>query len=555
VRTAALSCLFLGASALGQQVHERSERYADPPARPAGETGRGYAPRGGLAQVNVGANGADIIGDAGNEPSMAVDPTAPNRIAVGWRQFDNIASNFRQAGRAYSRDGGRTWTNPGVLDPGVFRSDPCLRADNQGSIYYCSINGNFETSIFRSVDGGASYGSPAAAFGGDKEWLAIDRTTLASSGNLYQHYSTAFTRSFDSGLTWSTPGGTVPNWGVNTVGPNGTVYIGGAPGAGSTAGIRVARSSNASNPLVTPTFTTAAVNLGGGQSSFVTTSPNPGGLLGQVWVDTDRSTGPRAGWVYVLCSIDPLGTDPLDVMFNRSTDGGATWLATPIRVNPDPPAANSFQWFGTMSVAPNGRIDVVYNSTHESLNPQLSRTYTTSSGDGGTTWSTPVALTPQWDSWAGWPNQNKIGDYYDMSSDLVGADLVFAATLNGGQDVFYARIGPRDCNRNGIDDAADIAAGAADCNANGIPDSCEVAANADLDRNHNGVLDACEGACSADFNGDGDAGTDADIEAFFACLAGHCCPRCGSADFNGDGDVGTDADIESFFRVLGGGAC
>ena len=60
---------------------------------------------------------------------------------------------------------------------------------------------------------------------------------------------------------------------------------------------------------------------------------------------------------------------------------------------------------------------------------------------------------------------------------------------------------------------------------------------------------------SADFNGDGDIGTDQDIEAFFACLAGTCCPTCGSADFNGDGDIGTDADIESFFRVLAGGAC
>jgi hypothetical protein len=62
---------------------------------------------------------------------------------------------------------------------------------------------------------------------------------------------------------------------------------------------------------------------------------------------------------------------------------------------------------------------------------------------------------------------------------------------------------------------------------------------------------------SADFDGDGDVGTDADIEAFFACLAGICCPTCypGGADFDGDGDVGTDADIESFFRVLAGGAC
>jgi hypothetical protein len=62
---------------------------------------------------------------------------------------------------------------------------------------------------------------------------------------------------------------------------------------------------------------------------------------------------------------------------------------------------------------------------------------------------------------------------------------------------------------------------------------------------------------SADFNCDGDVGTDADIEAFFACLAGNCpsAPCTSSADFNGDGDIGTDADIEAFFRVLGGGHC
>jgi probable HAF family extracellular repeat protein len=62
---------------------------------------------------------------------------------------------------------------------------------------------------------------------------------------------------------------------------------------------------------------------------------------------------------------------------------------------------------------------------------------------------------------------------------------------------------------------------------------------------------------SADFNCDGDVGTDADIESFFACLAGNCpaAPCPGSADFNHDGDIGTDADIEAFFTVLGGGTC
>ncbi len=62
---------------------------------------------------------------------------------------------------------------------------------------------------------------------------------------------------------------------------------------------------------------------------------------------------------------------------------------------------------------------------------------------------------------------------------------------------------------------------------------------------------------SADFDGDGDSGTDADIEAFFACLGGNCCSTCWmlGADFDGDGDVGTDSDIEAFFRVLAGNPC
>jgi hypothetical protein len=59
------------------------------------------------------------------------------------------------------------------------------------------------------------------------------------------------------------------------------------------------------------------------------------------------------------------------------------------------------------------------------------------------------------------------------------------------------------------------------------------------------------GCFTPDIDGDGDIGTDADIEAFFACLASGC-PK---ADFNRDGDIGTDQDIEAFFRVLAGGRC
>ena len=49
-------------------------------------------------QVNVDANGNNIVGDAANEPAIAVNPTDDNKMAIGWRQFDSVLSNFRQAG-------------------------------------------------------------------------------------------------------------------------------------------------------------------------------------------------------------------------------------------------------------------------------------------------------------------------------------------------------------------------------------------------------------------------------------------------------------------------
>ena len=91
-------------------------------------------------QVNVDQFGMNILGDAANEPSIAIDPNNPNNMAIGWRQFDTISSNFRQAGYAYSTDGGLNWTFPGAIEPGIFRSDPVLDADNNSNLFYYSLS-------------------------------------------------------------------------------------------------------------------------------------------------------------------------------------------------------------------------------------------------------------------------------------------------------------------------------------------------------------------------------------------------------------------------------
>ncbi len=480
-------------------------------------------------QVNVDAQGNNIDEDAANEPSIAVDPTNPSRMAIGWRQFDTIESNFRQAGWAYTHNGGQTWTFPGVLEPGQFRSDPVLGADADGNFYFYSLSTLSSAELFKSTDGGVTWTGPVLGYGGDKEWMTIDQTNRIGRGNIYGIWNVQFSCCPPNDFTWSTNSGlsfmppiAIPKpsmkWGTLAVGPEGELYA-----AGSTLDPDthlVAKSINAQIPVQTPYFDfVKTVYLGG-----VTTSGgvNPAGLLGQVWIDVDHSNGPTRGNVYILGSVDPPGSDPLDVHFVRSTDGGLTW-SDPVRVNDDPMGNGAWQWFGTMSVAPNGRIDVIWNDTREDVLAWYSELYYSSSSDAGITWSENVPLSPPFKQSLGYPQQNKLGDYYDMVSDNFGVSVAYAATFNGEEDIYFLRIGDFDCNNNNIPDHEDLVQGtSADCNANDVPDEC------DPDCNDNDLVDECEvrdgispdcdgnlvpDECDPDFDGDGLVdGCDPDID-------------------------------------------
>src|SRR6266508_1074608 len=138
-----VSLAWLATVAFGQaqtwkpSPNEPLEKYDMPPAYiyRLETSPRMISPYGGFIsyQANVDVNHQNIVGDAANEPSIAVDPTNSNRIVIGWRQFDSYTSNFRQGGWGYTTNGGTSWTFPGVLQPGVFRSDPVLDSDETGT--------------------------------------------------------------------------------------------------------------------------------------------------------------------------------------------------------------------------------------------------------------------------------------------------------------------------------------------------------------------------------------------------------------------------------------
>ena len=267
----------------------------------AGSYNLNQAPTVTMVQVNTDQFGNNIVGDAGNEPSIAVDPTNRNRMAIGWRQFDTVTNNFRQGGVAYTTNGGLTWT-PNVLTPGNFRSDPVLESDAVGNFYYSSLSSVTSAQVFKSTDGGATWGAPINSFGGDKQWLAIDRTTGPGRGNIYQHWNVQFSSVTDTSFTRSTNGGTSyenpttgPNpyskWGTLDVGPDGTLFVAGAA-LDTNNGHIFAKSTNAQLAGQTPTFTTQSINLGG---PTATGAVNPVGLLGQVSIATDHSSTANRG--------------------------------------------------------------------------------------------------------------------------------------------------------------------------------------------------------------------------------------------------------------------
>ena len=400
-------------------------------------------------QVNVEPGGVNTMGDAANEPSIAVDPTNRNKMVIGWRQFDSVESNFRQAGYGYTSNGGASWTFPALLQDNIFRSDPVLGSNIAGNFFYLSLLETFFDDMWRSLNGGQSFTRLGPATGGDKQWFTIDTTHGPSQGFQYQWWSTAgnnyggrqFSRSIDGGFTWMNPIN-VPNgivWGTLDVNANGDLFLGGVDS--NLQQVWCVRSSDAKNAAVVPSFDLATpVNLGG--RIVAGKSINPVGIMGQVFLATDRSGSSTNNNVYMLASVElpgvPTGSQ---VMFVRSTDGGQTFSA-PRQVNDDPFHPNKWHWFGTFSVAPDGRLDAVWLDTRNAANNTDSQLFYSYSRDGGNNWSPNVAVSEPFNPFLGYPNQQKMGDYMTIVSDLGGGNVAYTATFNGEQDVYYVRVAP-----------------------------------------------------------------------------------------------------------------
>ncbi len=82
-----------------------------------------------------------------------------------------------------------------------------------------------------------------------------------------------------------------------------------------------------------------------------------------------------------------------DILLQRSTDDGQTW-SEPVAIDDDEPADNSTSFYPQLGVAPNGRVDVVWQDNRGLSDFRFNVRYTYST-DGGVTWAENAQVADQ----------------------------------------------------------------------------------------------------------------------------------------------------------------
>lgn len=82
-----------------------------------------------------------------------------------------------------------------------------------------------------------------------------------------------------------------------------------------------------------------------------------------------------------------------DIVVQRSTDEGKTW-SEPVAIDDDDPADLYTSFYPQLAVAPNGRVDVVWQDNREQTDYHFQVRYTYST-DGGDTWADNVQVSDQ----------------------------------------------------------------------------------------------------------------------------------------------------------------
>jgi len=385
-----------------------------------------------FGDVNDPLRGRDI-------PGLAADPADPRHVVMIDEDFLAGQCDFHT-----SFDGGKTWTANGHLTvPSDFANPPCLTFDSGGyahfnkSVVFGSgqnvyttfathrgaqqrpengpdkVGGEGDSVIVnRSTDGGKTFETGTVAIKGATDsrpfiirpgvavqprpqgdkvyavgWYVINPPSQGASGGAGDR-RTVVVSSEDGGKTWSGP--------VEAQGPDEKVREIAPPVVGRDGSVYIAWRNRDDPGTATHPIVVAKSSDGGATWSRTpigdvgappTSAPAPAGSSGYPRMAID----PNNGALYVVYVAFNFGD--LDTIFQRSTDGGATWSA-PLRVNDDPKGNGIRQFTPQVFVAPNGRVDVIWMDTRttypSAIVPKPAGSgdiYYSSSTDGGATFS------------------------------------------------------------------------------------------------------------------------------------------------------------------------
>jgi hypothetical protein len=350
-----------------------------------------------------------------NEPDVYVDPTDPRHMIASSNDYDQCCDAFYT-----TFDGGDTWQVGDMSAEGANRtgSDPVTVIDPvTGNAVHSSLNFRFtkdgqstdgDVVVSVSKDGGLTWGKPIEVYDGegadldkvqifnDKEWITVDADPSSPFyGRMYLTWSRFKARhgeytespiweshSDDGGMTWSK---------AHEISGSGAFCTYQEAGPANQCD-----EDQGSVPAVAPDGTVYV--------AFVNEQDESTWERDQAFDDTYvvvRSTDGGETW-----------SDPIPVVdledgakdYPKNVDGRQTLSGYQVRVN---------AW-GNIDVGPDGTLYLVFadnrNGTHDVANPVTNTdVFLMSSGDGGTTWSSPVQVdTSTSDQWFPWLDVNPV---------------------------------------------------------------------------------------------------------------------------------------------------
>ncbi len=333
-----------------------------------------------------------------NEPSIIMDPNHPNVLVAGANLNNYYLSN----------DTGSTWTHHTLSSSYGVWGDPCLVVDTAGDFYFFHLSnpsgGN--TWIDRIVcqktsDNGTTWNN--GSFIGlnstkkqDKQWCCVDRTNniMYLTWTQFDQYNSTittdssiilFSKSFDGGLTWTTPNRINKQAGdcldsdntvegaIPVVGPNGEIYVSWA----GPNGIVFNRSFDQGETWLDEEIFVS--DIPGGWNYTISGFERVNGLP---VITCDLSAGPNSGTIYINWSDQRNGTENTDIWLVRSDDGGNSW-SSPTRVNTDTSTRNQFFTWMTIDQTTGNLFFVFYD--RRDYTDDTTDVYLAVSNDGGST--------------------------------------------------------------------------------------------------------------------------------------------------------------------------